>query len=119
MSNPNPGRVFGDDGRSGPQHHGRRIVEKAADGDERSFGRFGDLPRPFVSPLGKSGAWITIIICLVTLICQLRDALFLDGVAWVVVWIGLGIAYFLLIARHRLVLSPEEAAAIANLARRT
>lgn len=71
-----------------------------------------DLPRPFVSPLGRPGAWITIVICLATLAYQLRDAAFLDGVVWVVVWIGFGIAYFLLVARHRLVLSPDEVAAL-------
>ena len=71
-----------------------------------------DLPRPFVSPLGRPGAWITIAICLATLAYQLRDAAFLDGVVWVVVWIGLGIAYFLVVARHRLVPSPDEVAAL-------
>lgn len=76
--------------------------------------KHADLPRPFVSPLGAPGAWITIVICLVTLAYQLRDDAFLDGVVWVVIWIGLGIAYFGIVARHRLVLSPEEAAALAR-----
>lgn len=72
-----------------------------------------DLPRPFRSPLGTFGAWATIAISLLTLAYQLRDATFLDGTVWVVVWLGLGIAYFQTFARHRLVLSPEEAAALA------
>lgn len=79
--------------------------------------RHADLPRPFVSPLGRFGAWITIVICLATLAYQLRDAAFLDGVVWVVIWISFGIAYFLGIARHQLVLSPDEAAAIDRLSR--
>ena len=74
--------------------------------------RHANLVRPFVSPFGASGAWITIVICLVTLIFQVRDAAFLQGVLWVVVWLGLAIGYFMLIARHRLVLSPEEVAAL-------
>lgn len=76
--------------------------------------RHADLPRPFVSPFGVAGAWITVAICLVTLAYQVRDAAFLEGVVWVVIWIGLGIAYFVFVARHRLVLSPEEAAALAR-----
>lgn len=73
-----------------------------------------DLPRPFVSPFGRAGGWITIVICMVTLAYQVRDAAFLDGVVWVVVWMGLGICYFMVFARHRLVLSPDEAAALAR-----
>ncbi len=76
--------------------------------------RHADLPRPFVSPFGVAGAWITIAICLVTLAYQVRDAAFLDGVVWVVIWIAFGIAYFIFVARHRLVLSPEETAALAR-----
>ncbi len=76
--------------------------------------RHADLPRPFVSPFGRGGAWITIIICCVTLAYQVQDAAFLDGIIWVVVWLALGVAYFLGIARHRLVLTPEEAAAITR-----
>lgn len=76
--------------------------------------RHADLPRPFVSPFGAAGAWITVAICLVTLAYQVRDAAFLEGVVWVVIWIGLGIAYFVFVARHRLVLSPDEAAALAR-----
>lgn len=60
-----------------------------------------------------SRAWITIVICLVALAFQVRDPAFLDGVVWVIVWLSLGIAYFIGTARHRLVLSPEEAAAIS------
>jgi ethanolamine permease len=76
--------------------------------------RHADLHRPFVSPFGSAGAWLTIAICVVTLFYQLRDAAFVDGVFWVVVWVAVGIAYFLTVARHRLVLSPEEQAALAR-----
>ncbi len=69
------------------------------------------LPRPFTSPLGRFGGWLTIAICLVTLVCQVQDPRFLQGSFWVVVWLGLGIAYYAMVARHRLILTPDEDAA--------
>ena len=71
------------------------------------------LPRPFKSLAGRSGAWITIGISLLTLACQVQDPASLDGTVWVVIWLMLGTGYFLLFARHRRVLSPEEQAALA------
>jgi hypothetical protein len=50
----------------------------------------------------------------VTLACQVQDPAFMTGTVWVVVWLGLGILYFRMIARHALVLSPEERAAMVN-----
>ena len=73
---------------------------------------FPALPRPFVSPMGRGGAWATIAICLVTLACQVRSQSFLDGTVWVIGWMAFGAAYYALIARHRLVLTPDEDAAI-------
>lgn len=70
-----------------------------------------DLPRPFRSPFGRFGGWLTIAICLVTLVCQIQDPLFLQGSVWVVIWLALALAYYGLIARHRLILTPDEAAA--------
>ena len=72
---------------------------------------YPDLPRPFRSPLGRFGGWLTIGICLVTLVCQVQDPLFLQGSVWVVVWLVLALAYYGLVARHRLILTPDEAAA--------
>ena len=71
------------------------------------------LPRPFKSPVGRGGAWITIALSLLTLVCQVQDPTFLDGTVWVLVWLILGTGCFLLFARHRLVLSPEELAALS------
>ena len=74
-----------------------------------------DIPRPYRSPLGRFGAWITIAICSVTLVCQVQDASFLRGSFWVMVWLGAGAVYYVSVARHRLILSPdEEAAAVAG-----
>lgn len=72
---------------------------------------YPDLPRPFASPLGRFGGWLTIGICSVTLGCQVQDPRFLQGSAWVLVWLTLGVAYYGAVARHRLILSPDEVAA--------
>ena len=72
---------------------------------------YPDLPRPYRSPLGKFGAWVTIAICVVTLLCQVQDDSFLRGSIWVMAWLGLGAVYYAVVARHRLVLSPDDMAA--------
>ena len=75
--------------------------------------RHPHLPRPYRSPLGVAGAWATIAISVLTLAIQVQDAAFVDGTIWVVLWLATGIGYFRLVARHHLVLSPEERAALA------
>ena len=49
-----------------------------------------------------------------TLIYQVQDPNFFKGVLWVLVWFAVGIVYFALIGRHKLILSPEEEFAIAH-----
>ncbi len=66
------------------------------------------LARPFVSPLGTAGAATAALLAAVTL-----GALFLNpdyriGVVGAAVWFALGVAYFAVYARHRLILAPEE-----------
>lgn len=67
------------------------------------------LPRPYRSPLGLAGALAAIAIAAVTLVFQLLDPVFVSGVLGVGAWFALGIAWFALVGRHRLVLAPEEA----------
>jgi ethanolamine permease len=67
-----------------------------------------NMPRPYRSPLGVFGAGLTVLIAIVTLYFQLSDPLYRDGVMWVAVWFATGIAYFALVGRKRLILSPEE-----------
>lgn len=74
--------------------------------------RFPGLARPYRSPFGVAGAIVTLAIALLTLVFQLLDAVFAIGVLWMGVWFALGIAWFALVGRHRLVLAPEEAFAI-------
>ena len=67
------------------------------------------LRRPYRSPLGLAGAAVTIVLATVTLIFQLLDPVFVSGVLGVGAWFALGIVWFALVGRHRLVLAPEEA----------
>ena len=79
--------------------------------------RMPGIERPFRSPLGVPGAALTIAIAVVTLLYQVRDPNFSKGVLWVAVWFAVAIAYFALVGRHRLILSPEEEFAMAHKAR--
>jgi ethanolamine permease len=73
-----------------------------------------NIERPFRSPLGIPGATLTIIIAAVTLFYQLQDPNFFKGVIWVVVWLAVGIVYFAVVGRHKLILSPEEEFALEH-----
>lgn len=67
-----------------------------------------NIDRPFRSPLGIPGAVLTIVIAVVTLFYQVQDPNFFKGVVWVALWFAVAIAYFALVGRHKLILSPEE-----------
>ena len=73
-----------------------------------------NIERPFRSPVGIPGAVLTIIIAAVTLFYQLQDPNFYKGVIWVVLWCAIGVVYFALVGRHKLILSPEEEFALAH-----
>ena len=62
--------------------------------------------------MGVTGAIVTIVIASVTLVYQLLDPVFVSGVLGVGAWFAVGLAWFALVGRHRLVLSPEEAFAM-------
>ncbi len=72
------------------------------------------IERPYVSPLGIPGAVVTIVIALVTLAYQLQDPVYRTAVLGVLAWFAVGILYFALIGRHRLILSPEEEFALTK-----
>jgi ethanolamine permease len=73
-----------------------------------------NIERPFKSPLGIPGAVVTIVIAVVTLFYQIQDPNFFRGVIWVIVWCAVGIVYFALVGRNRLILSPEEEFALEH-----
>ena len=70
--------------------------------------KFPNLERPYRSHFGITGAVLTMVIATVTLYFQLTDPIYQQGVLWVAVWFSIGIAYFALVGRHHLILSPEE-----------
>ncbi|MGQ0582658.1 MAG: amino acid permease [Reyranella sp.] len=70
------------------------------------------LDRPYRSPLGITGAVVTLVLALLTLAFQLLDPVFVTGVLGVGVWFAIGIGWFAAVGRRRLVLSPEEAFAL-------
>jgi ethanolamine permease len=66
------------------------------------------IERPYVSPFGVAGAFIAAGVAAVTLVVLFLNPDYNKGVWGAAVWFALGIAYFALYARKRLVLSPEE-----------
>jgi ethanolamine permease len=73
-----------------------------------------NIERPFRSPLGIPGAVVTILIAAVTLFYQMQDPNFFRGVIWVIAWCVVGIIYFALVGRNKLILSPEEEFALEH-----
>ena len=67
-----------------------------------------DLVRPYRSPLGNFGALVAAIIAVVTLAALFLNPDYRAGAYGAAIWFALGIAYFAVHARHRLILSPEE-----------
>ncbi len=75
--------------------------------------RFPDVERPYRSPLGVAGAWTALAISLLTLVALLVvDPIYRKVVIGAVAWYALGLVWFALWGRHRLVLAPEEAFAV-------
>src|SRR5579872_1824465 len=73
--------------------------------------RFPRMVRPYVSPIGVTGAAVAAAIAAVTLWTLFRNPDYNKGVIGAAVWFLLGIGYYAVYARRRLVLAPEEAAA--------
>ncbi len=67
-----------------------------------------DIERPYRSPVGVFGAGLAAVIALISLVALFLNDAYLPGVYGVAVWFVLGILYFGLSGRNKLVLSPEE-----------
>lgn len=67
-----------------------------------------NITRPYVSPVGVPGAAVAAVIALAGLVATFLFEPFRPGVYGVAIWFLLGILYFALSGRHKLVLSPEE-----------
>ena len=70
------------------------------------------LKRPYKSPVGSAGAWVAGILALVVFIGQLINPAYRQAIIAIAIVYILGLLYFGLVARKRLVMSPEEEAAI-------
>jgi ethanolamine permease len=75
------------------------------------------IDRPYRSPLGVPGAFVTLVIAAVTLYMQLQDPVYQWGVYGAAAWYAIGLVYFALYARNHLVQSPEEEFATAERAK--
>jgi ethanolamine permease len=72
------------------------------------------IERPYRSPIGIAGAAVAGVIALVSLVSLYLDDAYRPGVIGVAIWFVLGILYFGLSGRNRLVLSPEEEFAVSQ-----
>ena len=73
------------------------------------------MKRPYRSPLGIPGAFIALVIAAITLIALfVSDPIYQKVVIGATIWYALGLLWFALYARHRLVLALEESFAVTS-----
>jgi ethanolamine permease len=73
------------------------------------------IDRPYRSPFGIMGAVVAMAIALVALVTLfVMNPEYRNVSIGAALWFGLGIGYFALIGRHRLVRSPEEEFALTE-----
>jgi ethanolamine permease len=73
-----------------------------------------DIARPFRSPVGVIGAGVSALIAIVSLVALFFNPDYLPGVYGVAIWFALGLIYFAVTGRRKLVLSPEEEFAMTD-----
>jgi ethanolamine permease len=76
--------------------------------------RLPNIARPYRSPVGEWGAGIAGLIALVSLVSLYSNADYRPGVYGTLIYFVLGIVYFAVSGRNRLVLSPEEEFALTS-----
>jgi ethanolamine permease len=74
--------------------------------------RLPNIQRPYRSPVGEWGALIASGIAAVSLVALFWNADYRPGVVAVAIFYAIALAYFALVGRHKLVLSPEEEFAV-------
>jgi len=72
-----------------------------------------DLDRPYISPLGRTGAGVAAAIAALTLVFLFINPDYRPGSFGVALWFLGSLLYFGLYARHRMILSPEEEFALS------
>lgn len=73
-----------------------------------------DINRPYRSPIGIIGAWVAGVIAVVSLISLYLDKGYRKGVYGVAAWFVIGVVYFAVAGRNKLILSPEEEFALTK-----
>jgi ethanolamine permease len=73
-----------------------------------------NIVRPYRSPVGVWGAFVTVLIAIVTLYYQLQVKEYRVAVYAVAAFYALGILYFAVYGRNQLILSPEEEFALSK-----
>jgi len=76
--------------------------------------RLPNIERPYRSPVGEWGAAIAGVIALVSLLALFMNDAYRPGVYGTAAYFVLGVIYFAIYGRHRLVLSPEEEFALTG-----
>jgi ethanolamine permease len=76
--------------------------------------RLPDIERPYRSPVGVPGAIVAGVIALISLVALFWNDDYRPGVVAVAIFYVIAVAYFALMGRHRLVLSPEEEFAVTQ-----
>jgi len=76
--------------------------------------RHPNLERPYKSPVGAVGAWVALVISLVTLVFIFVNPDYRIGVIGAAIWYLALLAYFAVYARKHMVRSPEEEFALKN-----
>ena len=73
-----------------------------------------NITRPYRSPVGVWGAGFAGVIAVISLVSLYLNTSYRPGVVGTLIYFLIGIAYFALVGRHRLVLSPEEEFALTQ-----
>ncbi len=73
-----------------------------------------NIERPYRSPVGIWGAAIAGVIAVVSLVSLYLDETYRPGVIGTAIWFVLGLVYFAVSGRNKLVLSPEEEFALTS-----
>jgi len=76
--------------------------------------RLPNIERPYRSPVGVWGAAIAGAIALVALVSLFLNPDYRPGVVGTLVYFVIGLLYFAVVGRHKLVLSPEEEFALSQ-----
>lgn len=74
----------------------------------------GHVARPYKSPVGITGAWVGGLLALLVFVGQVLNEGYRQAIIAIAIVYALGLLWFTLVGRKKLVLSPEEKAAIAG-----